>query len=614
MDDGVETTKSIPKPGIMASLPRRAFISIEPTDVSPPKMQASVYSISTARVMVRLFVWLYVGIAISAGNFWDWLRGKSSEKRRAERIRRIFEDTGGTFLKIGRMLAMRIDLLPWAYAVELSKIVDQMDPFPVEDAVRKIESATGKPLADVFDQFDPEPIVSTTMACIYQAVTHKGKKVAIKVRRPGINVFFMADLKALDWILVSLETLSFVRPDFTKNLRLELRESIQDEMNFLLEARHQALFRREAKKSGKKFFSAPRVFFECCSQDVIVEEFAGGMWLWELLAAVERNDMDAAARAEQLNINPKKVAQRLLWVSFWGMNEHLHFRADLHPDNVIIQRNSKLTFIDFSSVGALSQEKTMAVQHTLNSAWKMDPLEMAQESMVLLEPLPPIDTIKFQRDLEAAYWQFLYALESKKINWWERTSARLWLGFVRVAKEHNITVSIQVLRMIRSDLLYDTIAARLYPKINRVKEYRKFASYRGDAARKRMEKRIRSQLGGGIDERIILQTEEIVHTSQRLYRQLQRFLSKPLMKFNATLDKSVYSMSILFRLSWYLVVITGLTVALTYSYAWLTAEEVPSIIDAAGQAFSNRIYQWIVLLLVIINFRTMLFRMSDKEV
>jgi len=309
------------QPGVIASLPRREFIALEPTEVTPPMMQTTSFDLRYTQVLRRLAVWFYAGFYYQMGNLWDALRGENTEARKADRLRHTFERFGGTFKKIGRLLAMRIDLLPWTYCVELSKITDEMEPFPFEDAITKIEKAAGQTLQDCYSIFDPEPIVSSSISCSYQAILHDGEKVIVRVLRPKIGEKFMADLKALDWLLDTAEFLSILRPGSTQNIRRELREAIEDELNFQIAARHQALFRREAKKSGKKFFRAPRLRFEYCSRDVIVEVFSGGMWLWELLAAIEQNDPEALARARQLNIDPKLVAKRLLWVNFWGLEK-----------------------------------------------------------------------------------------------------------------------------------------------------------------------------------------------------------------------------------------------------------------------------------------------------
>jgi predicted unusual protein kinase regulating ubiquinone biosynthesis (AarF/ABC1/UbiB family) len=606
--------RQIDRPGIMANLPRRQLISTEIPDVTPPMMQTVDFSVSFPRVLLRLLNWFFIGASFLVGNFWDSLRRRGTQARRATWLRRILEKSGGSIRKIGRLLAMRIDVLPWAYSVELSKTADQMDPFPVEQAIDQVEGATGKSIGETFNQFDPEPIVCATNSCVYQAYLKDGQKVAVKVRRPGFGEILMADLKALDWILGFCEVLSIIRPGFTRILRRDLRETFQEEMNFILEARNQALFRSEAMKSGKKFFNAPKVYFELCSPDVIVEEFMSGMWLWELIAAVERKDQEALARAKQLNIDPDKVAKRLLWVNFWGLDEHILFLADLHPDNVIVRKNSKLTFIDFSSIGALSQEKRQAFQQTMYYAWKRDPLEMARASMILLEPLPPIDTIKYTKSLEATYWKFMYALESKHTEWWERTSARLWVGFVRIAREHKITMNIDVLRMIRASLLFDTNAVRLNQKIDHVKEYHKFFRYRAKAARKRVEKRTRKQIQRGIDDRLYLQIEGFADTSERLFRQLQRFLSTPVMKFNSVLDKSVYALSTLLKFVGQTGIITTVSVSSYILFKWIFERVGVQIVDALSIVVTHRFYQLIILILLIVHIRTIMFRLGDKEV
>ena len=598
----------------MASLPRRELVTVEATDVSPPMMQAVSFSPGFGLTLRRLLLWLWAGILFFAWNLLDWLRGRRSIAFQAARLREIIEIIGGTYKKIGRFLAMRIDLLPWAYCVELSQIFDQMEPFPFDRAAERIEDAAGQPLAAVYERFDPEPIVSTSIACTYQAYLKSGEKVAVKVRRPEIGEVFIADFRALGWILDFLEFLSFLRPGSTQALRRDFQETIQDEMNFSLEARSQALFRQESKKSGKKFFDAPKIYFELCNQEVLTQSFTSGMWLWELIAAVEQNDQEALERAAQLNIDPKLVAKRLLWVNFWGLDEHLLFRADLHTDNVIVRENSKLTFIDFSSVGSLSQEMRQALQQTLHYAWKRDPLQMAISSMALLEPLPPLDTTQYTKKLEETYWQFIYALESKHIEWWERTSARLWLGFVGVARNYNITMNAHVLRLIRASLLYDTIAARLCPKIDHVNAYQKFSKYRAKKARQRFETSFGRQLESGLDERLYLQVEELADTGERLFRQLQRFLSTPTTKFNAVLDKPAYALFVFFRFWGHVAIVTGLTLGLSLFSRWINTGLVPGVVETLYQIFSSPWFQLIILFFLLINVRTLLFRLGDKEI
>lgn len=576
-------------------------------------MQSTSFRVGVLKLLGRFFVWLFATFSYFAGTFWDWLRRKDTELRRAARLRRILENSGGTFKKIGQLFAMRLDVLPWAFCVELSKIVDYYPPFPIAHAIEKIESVTGQPLQDTFEKFDPDPVLSTTTSCSYQAIFPDGKKVVVKVRRPKVGEMLTADLKALDWLLKISEFLSIQRLGFTKNVVTTLLETIEDELNFMHEARNQILFRTEAKKTKKKFFTSPKIFFEMCSQEVIIQEFTEGMWLWEVLRAVEKNDQAAIQRAKELNIDPAKVAKRLMWVNFWGLDEHLLFIADFHPDSVIVRKNSKLTFIDFSHIGSLSREKRQALQQMMYYAWKRDPLEMARSAMILLEPLPAIDTIEFTKDLEETYWKFIYSMESKRVAWWERTSARMWLGFARVAREHNIIMNVQVLQMIRACLLIDTIVVRLNDKTDHIHEYQKFNKDRAKFARKRVQKQIGEFFVQGASDRVFLQFENLTDTGTRLFNQLQRFLSTPVLKFNAVLDKPVYTIYTFFKFIWQAGLVAVLAGGIIFSAEWLREDAFLSFSEVMSLVVRNPYVFGAVLFLLITNVRAVIFRLNDKE-
>lgn len=577
-------------------------------------MESVTFEPTRLQVIRRLFVWLRAILTYFLGNLGDLLKRQSSEARRAVRLRLTFAKVGGTFPKIGQQLSKRVDILPWAYCMELSKLLDRVPPFDVQHAIEAVEKATGTPLAQTFRQFDPEPIGSASSACIYQAYLTDGKKVAIKVLRPDIGELFMADIIVLGWLLKVVEFLSFVHPDFTKNLQKEFRDTFLEELDLTLAARYQTLFRTAAKKSGKKFFTAPKIYYEFCSRDVLVQDFVAGIWLWELIAAVEQKDEKLLAHIRSLNIDPKKVAKRLLWVNFWGLDEYFFFHADPHPANIVVQANNKLAFIDFGSVGAMDREKLRGTRELMLRSVQRDPLGMARAMIGLLEPIPPIDINSFTKEIENRNWQYLYGLESKHSEWWERTSASLWFGFVGAVQKYQLTINSQMLQMMRASLLYDTVAALLYSKIDRLEEYRKFHKYRAKNARKRAEKRAWRRRTQGVDNFAYLRLEEVGYTVDRLSSQLHRFLDKPAFRLNASVGKSVYTLSILIGLISRLVVITGITAVFAYAITWIYNTPLPPVADLLQQIVTNRVYQVVVLFLIFINVRRILFRYGDKAV
>jgi hypothetical protein len=191
-----------PAAAILQSIPRREQI-IDPTEGQQaviPVYQPLTFETTFWQSLRRLFTWLNLFATLILGSLFDRLRGQDTVERQAVRLRKGLEEAGGTFVKLGQQLAMRIDLIPWAYSIELSKMLDQMPPFPVEQALAAIERTTGRPWPEIFAVFDPEPIGAASMACVYQAVLKDGTKVAVKVRRPEIGELFMADFRVMDWI------------------------------------------------------------------------------------------------------------------------------------------------------------------------------------------------------------------------------------------------------------------------------------------------------------------------------------------------------------------------------------------------------------------------------
>src|SRR5687768_1202191 len=181
-----------------------------------PLVESAAIKISSGRSLRRLLTWLWVILRIWLGDFFDKVLRKDSPARSAVRFRKALERAGGTFVKLGQQLAMRVDLLPWDYCVELSKMLDRMAPFPVEEALQEVERTLKRPWQDVFAVFDPAPVGSASLACVYQAILKDGAKVVVKVRRPGIRELFVADLQVLDWLSRMAEFLTIIRPGFTR--------------------------------------------------------------------------------------------------------------------------------------------------------------------------------------------------------------------------------------------------------------------------------------------------------------------------------------------------------------------------------------------------------------
>ena len=610
---GGKATMPHSRTAVLQPIPRRPnIIGTTTASTAVPGIEPLKFKAGVVRSLGRLARWLSIIAYIVGGNLWDRLRQRAGPGRRALRLRLGLEKAGGTLVKIGQQLAMRIDLLPWEFCVELSKMLDRMPAFPLEEALAVFERTTGNPWHEVFAVFDPEPVGSASIACVYQAKLKDGTKVAVKIRRPGIGDVFMADFKVIDWLLGLVEFLTIVRPGLTRGLRREFRETLLEELDFRKEAQFQDIFRRNARRKAKKrFFTAPRVHFDLSNDEVLVQEFVSGMWAWEIIAAIEQNDPQGLAMMQRLEIDPPTVARRILWAAFWSMDEHVFFHADPHPANIVVGRGGTVTFIDFGSCGSFDDEQGRALEQLTLSMLKGDAEGMARATLTILEPLALIDVSGLMKFMEAEYTRVIltFRTKAKYTEWWERTSARLWLAMVKASRHYGLVMNLQMLKMLRATLLYDTLVLRLDRSIDRYDEYAKFR--RRDKARwtaKRWRKHARDARRD-----LFLRFEELAEAGEDLMARAEQTVSSPVLSFKSIVEKWVFTFSVLSRTIGRLAVITGIAVAMVVALRYFRSESVP-ILDSLWATVSNRAYQVVVVVVIVLSTRDIVFRLTERNV
>lgn len=513
--------------------------------VGPPMMPRMDIKPRFFRTLRRLLVYMVA----AARWYWrilvDKMRGQNTIERRAEHLRQIIEQLGGTAIKIGQQASLRMDMVPREYGVELEKMLDRVPPFPTELAIARIEAVTKKPLDESFSEFNRVPNGSGSVACVYEAVLVTGERVAVKVRRPGIRELFISDCKALEWVFRTLETLTLLRDNYSKNLLSGLRTILLEETDFVKEARYTEIFRRRARKKLTRV-SAPKIFFDYSGEDVIVQEFITGVKMGDMIAFVEQKDEEALEHLRQLNIDPEKIAKKLIRVNQFGVFEETLFHADPHPSNLIIRPNNHLVFIDFGAVGAYTTMERNNWRQLNHYHQRRDVGRMAQTALAILEPLPAIDVDDFRGRLEQVFRQDIYAHQSKHTEWYEHTSVRIWMHLFELSYEFNIPMGLNTLRMIRSTLLSETVAARLYPRISAWREHRKYNRQAARRARRRVLRSIFKRLCGPTDTdyQRIEQCKGIINRSVYLY---QRWLDNPLYRFGLLIRKGIYAIILIVK-------------------------------------------------------------------
>ena len=276
---------------------------------------------------------------------------------RGVRLRLALERLGPIFVKFGQVLSTRRDLLPPDLADELAKLQDRVPPFPSEAAMAEIERGLGRRIVDVFDEFDPVPIASASIAQVHVAKLKDGRPVAVKVLRPGMAQVIDRDLALLRTagnllMRVSADARRLRPPDVID----EFDKHLHDELDLVREAANANQLRRNF--AGSQMLRVPEMYWDYCVTNVLTMERMHGI-------PIGQTDRMHAA-----GIDLKKLSRDGVEIFFTQVFRHGFFHADMHPGNILVgdegEDFNRYIALDFGIVGTLSEsDKNYLAQNFL---------------------------------------------------------------------------------------------------------------------------------------------------------------------------------------------------------------------------------------------------------
>jgi ubiquinone biosynthesis protein len=274
---------------------------------------------------------------------WTWFQ-RTRGSSRAERLRLALEELGPIFIKFGQALSTRRDLLPADIADELAKLQDRVPPFPGEQARATIETRFGKPLSELFGEFELQPLAAASIAQVHVARLVNGREVIVKVLRPGMQEVIGRDLEVLD-ALASLASRFWPEAHRLRPVEVvrEYRKTILDELDLLREAANASQLKRNF--AGTSLLYVPEVYWDLCRIDVMVMERIRGVPIGDL------------ARLRELGVNFRHLAENGVEIFFTQVFRHNFFHADMHPGNIFVltddPQRPRYAAVDFGIVGTL---------------------------------------------------------------------------------------------------------------------------------------------------------------------------------------------------------------------------------------------------------------------
>jgi ubiquinone biosynthesis protein len=242
-------------------------------------------------------------------------------------LRRSMTMLGATFIKMGQVMSSRPDLLAPQIIDELKVLQDRLPAFGFRRVRRIVEPDLGRPIADMFSEFEREPVAAASVAQVHRARLLDGTEVAVKVLRPSIRrqverdatiLIFGARLLALSPRLRLNDPVGHLR---------HFVEAIISQTDLTIEAKNYERFATNFAAVQEVAF--PIVHRELSSQRVLTMEFMRGVKFDHRDVAYDRT-----------------LARTIRHMMFKMCFADGFIHADLHPGNFLVREDHRLIVFD----------------------------------------------------------------------------------------------------------------------------------------------------------------------------------------------------------------------------------------------------------------------------
>jgi ubiquinone biosynthesis protein len=300
------------------------------------------------------------GLLERTGQILTWGAAAESVKLDpAQRMRMALEELGPTFVKLGQVMATRVDLFPPRWIAEFERLHAEVPPVPFEALLPAIERSLGRSPFEVFKDVETTAYAAASIAQVHRAKLQDGTPVVLKVRRPGVREKIDADLRLLRRVSELIEAeIPEARRYRPAEIAAQFARSLEREADFATETRNVERFAQNF--AGDPHIVIPKVYPEWTSDTLLVQEHVEG------IPATDPAAVDAAG------LDRKLLAARGAQAFLKQILIHGFFHADPHPGNVFYLRDHRMVIIDFGMVGRLSPQRRKQVIDLLAGLARME--------------------------------------------------------------------------------------------------------------------------------------------------------------------------------------------------------------------------------------------------
>jgi ubiquinone biosynthesis protein len=379
-----------------------------------------------------------------------WFR-RRRHLTRGERLRLAFEILGPIFVKFGQILSTRPDLIPEDIARDLTKLQDQVKPFPNEVAAEILREAYGISPNEIFAEFHAEPLASASIAQVHAARLKTGEEVVVKILRPRVADILKEDISLLYTVA------GFVDRYWPEGRRLKLKEvvaelerNVIDELDLLREAANGSQLRRNFKNSPMLY--VPEVYWDYCRTNILVLERIYGIPATNVVALHHNG------------VNLKLLAERGVEIFYTQVFRDCFFHADMHPGNIFVSLKNpddpQFIAVDFGIMGTLSKEDQHYLAANFLAFFKRDYRRVA-ELHIASGWVPPHTRVDV---LESAIRTVCEPIFEKPLK--EISFGQTLLRLFQIARRFDMEVQPQLLLLQKTLLNIEGMGRELYPELD----------------------------------------------------------------------------------------------------------------------------------------------------
>ena len=365
------------------------------------------------------------------------------------RVRRVLEELGPSFVKLGQILSTRVDLFSPEWITEFSKLPDSAIALPFSELRAQLTEDLGELPENIFPRLETQALAAASLAQVHRAWLSDGTPVVLKIRRPGIRPLVEADLRLLKRLAEIVESeapdLRRYRP---KEVVRQFTLSLRRELDFSAEGR--SAERIAANFEAQADIVIPRIYWEWTCERLNVQDYIDGIPGRDT-AALDASGLDRVLLAQR---GSDAVLKMILEDGF--------FHADLHPGNIYFLPDNQIAFIDFGMVGRISEERRYQIAILLHGLVSHD-AEIVSEILLDWSDNTDADSSVLQNEIDAFVDQY-HGVQLRKID-----IARMLSELLAILRDHGLTLPPDLALLIKAFITLEGLGRQLNPAFDMMK-------------------------------------------------------------------------------------------------------------------------------------------------